>query len=159
MSGGAASSQDASSAAEDLNALLALWNLQSYAAVFVELGVERVSDLFWVVDTDVEEVELPKVARRKMLAMLESWRKQNATAREPAQKRARVDQAGEGGNASGVGGIERGAAPAPVSAAGSPAAGAPLPGGAPGEHISLKVKGGGCTPPPPPLHSSARRRP
>jgi len=154
-------SQDASSA-EELKDLLVQWNLTSYEEVLVKLGVERVSDLEWVLDADLCELELPKVAHRKMQAMLEWCRKENTNAWEPLPKRARVDQTGEVFFSSGgVGGIERGTAPALVSAAGSPAAGAPVPvaglpvagaqmgelfpgANASSEVISLRVRGQVC---------------
>ncbi|KAJ1476614.1 hypothetical protein T484DRAFT_1907662, partial [Baffinella frigidus] len=134
---------------EELNALLVQKYLQNYASVFLKLGVECVEDLAYVLDTDIVELELPKVATRKILAMLECWRKANAKGKEggregdvkikrcaegaasgeSAEKSARADQAGEGGNGGGVGGIERSAAPADGGGSrgslGLPAAGVP----------------------------------
>ena len=52
--GRAAQDAGAKEASEDLQALLVHWKLESSAAAFAELGVERVSHLEWMLDSDVE---------------------------------------------------------------------------------------------------------
>ena len=100
-------------ACKEVTALLAQWDLETHADVFVELGVERARDLQWVLDSDVEEQNIPRVAKRKMLAMLERWRKENGS--EPAHKKVRRDAVVKH-EESGVGGAGSGAAAAPPSA-------------------------------------------
>ena len=99
--GGSASQDAGDAASEELQALLAQWDLDRHVAVFAELGLEKVKDLQWFKDDDVDALQIPTFAKRKVRAMLEWWRKENAT--EPAEKRARVGQAGEGDSGGGVG--------------------------------------------------------
>jgi ubiquitin C len=114
---GGRASQDPG-ASEEVTALLSQWDLETHADVFVELGVERVRDLQWVLDSDVEEQKIPRVAKRKMLAMLAWWRKENGS--EPAHKKMRRDAVVKSAE-DGTKGIGRGAAAPP------PLRPAPLP--------------------------------
>ncbi|KAJ1494157.1 hypothetical protein T484DRAFT_1766744 [Baffinella frigidus] len=61
----------------ELQALLAQWHLASHAAVFAELGVEAARDLQWIHDSDVAALAIPTVVKRKVQAMLTSWRGAN----------------------------------------------------------------------------------
>ncbi|KAJ1481869.1 hypothetical protein T484DRAFT_3636871 [Baffinella frigidus] len=62
----------------EFQTLLVQWGLASSAAAFAEMGVKRVSDLEWLLDSDVEEQQITTVAKRKAQALLEFWREQNA---------------------------------------------------------------------------------
>ena len=98
--GRAAQDAGATGPAEDLQALLARWKLESSAAAFAELGVERVSHLEWMLDSDVEQLKISTIAKRISLAMLKRFREQNAA--EPAQKKVKREEGP--GEASGAGG-------------------------------------------------------
>ena len=62
---------------EEVKTLLGQWGLGKHAEVFAELGVDAVSDLAFVQDSDLDEQQIPKVAKRKMQAMLDTWREQS----------------------------------------------------------------------------------
>ncbi|KAJ1481874.1 hypothetical protein T484DRAFT_1805812 [Baffinella frigidus] len=127
----------------ELQALLVQWGLGSSAAVFAELGVEKTTDLEWLLDSDVEELNIPKVAKRKVQAML-SFTHRNVTlgtgllpfqamlgkwradaAESHAQKKAKLEAA------SVETGDEKAAAPAEVKKAEAKAAGGEDAGGGP----------------------------
>jgi hypothetical protein len=100
-------------ASEEVQVLLAQWDLEKHAAVFAELGVDKVRDLQWFKDSDIEGLQLPTFAKRKAQAMLDWWRTENPA--EPARKKVKqepVEQ--ELGKASGGGarGMKGRAAPA-----------------------------------------------
>ena len=78
---------------EALPALLVTWGLESCALLFAELGVERVSDIEWVLDSDINDLQIPTIAKRKAQAMVAQWREQNAE--KPAQKKVKREE-GEG---------------------------------------------------------------
>ncbi|KAJ1476314.1 hypothetical protein T484DRAFT_3111601 [Baffinella frigidus] len=101
---------------EEVQALLAQWDLQCHAVVFAELGLEKVSDLKYLHDSDAEQLPIPTLARRKVQAMLEWWRKEHDA--EPPQKKVTLEAASgeEGGAASGGG--KGGEGKAAASAAG-----------------------------------------
>lgn len=92
--GRAAPDAGATGASEELQALLGKWELESSAAAFAELGVERVSHLAWVLDSDVAEMQITTIAKRITLAMLMWFR-----AAEPAQQKVKREE----GEASGGG--------------------------------------------------------
>jgi len=107
VAAGGRAAQDAgfTGPAEDWQALLVHWQLESAAAAFAELGVERVSHLEWVLDSDVEQLKISTIAKRISLAMLKRFREQNAA--EPAQKKVKreegvVEASGAGGPSNAV---------------------------------------------------------
>ena len=81
----------APAASEEVHALLVQWNLQSYEAVLAELGLEGTSDLGFMEDSDVALLEMPTLAKRKVQAMLEWWREENAAG--PLQKKGKLENA------------------------------------------------------------------
>ncbi|KAJ1469003.1 hypothetical protein T484DRAFT_1853335, partial [Baffinella frigidus] len=121
---GGRASQDAGAtgASEEVRALLVQWNLQSHAALLAELGLERVSDLKYLRESDAEHLPIPTLAKRKVQAMLAWWREENVA--EPPMKKVTLEAASgeKGGEGSGGakdgpyaasgGGVARGAADA-----------------------------------------------
>jgi hypothetical protein len=84
---------------KDLQALLVEWELESAAAAFAELGVERVSHLAYVLDSDIEQLQsITTIAKRISLAMLK-WFRDTQKAAEPARKVKREEGGGSGGGA------------------------------------------------------------
>jgi hypothetical protein len=74
----------------DVPSLLVVWSLESYATAFAELGLQKVSDLKYMEDAHVGELQIPTLAKCKTRAMLEWWRKENAA--EPARKKVKREE-------------------------------------------------------------------
>ncbi|KAJ1489765.1 hypothetical protein T484DRAFT_1779361 [Baffinella frigidus] len=66
------------SASGSVQALLGEWDLARHSAVFAGLGVDSVRDLQWLTHQDVAALEIPTIPKRKVLAMLDWWRAENA---------------------------------------------------------------------------------
>lgn len=76
---------------EEVQALLAQWDLERHAVVFAELGVDKVRDLKWMRDSHIEELQIPPLAKCKAHAMLEWWREEHPP--EPARKKVKQEPA------------------------------------------------------------------
>ena len=74
----------------DVPSLLVVWSLESYATAFAELGLQKVSDLKYMEDAHVGELQIPTLAKCKTRAMLEWWREENAA--EPARKKVKREE-------------------------------------------------------------------
>jgi hypothetical protein len=110
--GSAAQNEGGTGPFEELEALMIQWRLETHAAVFIDLGVETVADLEYMQDSDVDALQIPKIAKRKMQSLLDWWRGQNtAASTQKSTKRHRVDPPGVAGGAAGraVGGSAEGA--------------------------------------------------
>ena len=110
--GSAAQNEGGTGPFEELEALMIQWRLETHAAVFVDLGVETVADLEYMQDSDVDALQIPKIAKRKMQSLLDWWRGQNtAASTQKSTKRHRVDPPGVAGGVAGraVGGSAEGA--------------------------------------------------
>ncbi|KAJ1495403.1 hypothetical protein T484DRAFT_1876041, partial [Baffinella frigidus] len=92
--GGRAAQNPGATGDPELQALLVQFRLESFAAVFAELAVEKAADLEYLTDADIEALQIPNVAKRKMQAMLDWWREQNQSSEQ--------NSAGGGGAAGGA---------------------------------------------------------
>jgi hypothetical protein len=99
--GGGAVQAHATGASKEVQALLVEWRLESAAAVFAKLGLERVIDLEYVNAVQIERMSISDIAKNKALALLK-WFRDTQKAAEPAQKKVkRKDRSGEAGGGGG----------------------------------------------------------
>ena len=80
---------------QEVQALLVEWRLESSAAAFAELGLERVIDLEWVHAVQIAEMQISPIAKSKAQAMLKWFLDKQKAAEPPEKEEKREEGVGE----------------------------------------------------------------